>query len=64
MGNKILIIDASKEKSRHEMEKANWVIVNLFAAQPEKCLPTNALWYLYIPPAVTIKKSPHFSLKV
>ena len=37
MGNKFLIIDASKENSRHEMEKkTNWVTVNLFAAQQEK----------------------------
>jgi hypothetical protein len=64
MGNKVLIIDANKEKSRHEKEKVHWVIVNLFAALPEKCLSSNAQWYLYILPAVTIKKSPHFALKV
>jgi hypothetical protein len=36
MGNKLLIIEAIMENSKHEMEKAYWVIVNLFAALQEK----------------------------
>jgi len=36
MGNTFLIIDASMENSKHEMVKAYWVIVNLFAALQEK----------------------------
>jgi len=64
MGNKVLIIDASKEKSRHEMEKSILDYSKSVRRTTRKFLPSNAQWYLYILPAVTIKKSSHFALKV